>query len=217
MDDLRLELKIKNNRIFQQARVMLDKDEITQADIARHCKVTQAEIGWYLNFKISPLIKNTNIRGPIAECQCVSPDHSWSKRAIKIANALNVLPEYLWPEYFREARKNTFVAEMNAVDLLEALVDEKQILTPEERLVENETMQLIRSKLATLTPKEEKIIRMLFGIGEDQQRPMFVASDFGVSRTRLDQIKKKALRKLRHPSRAKDLPGYVNKGESHAG
>ena len=67
-----------------------------------------------------------------------------------------------------------------------------------------------RKVLATLTPREEKVLRMRFGIGEKSDHTLEeVGQDFEVTRERIRQIEAKALRKLRHPSRSKRLKSFV--------
>jgi RNA polymerase primary sigma factor len=68
-----------------------------------------------------------------------------------------------------------------------------------------------RQILATLTPREEKVLRMRFGIGEKSDHTLEeVGRDFSVTRERIRQIEAKALRKLRHPSRAKKLKSFID-------
>ena len=68
-----------------------------------------------------------------------------------------------------------------------------------------------RKVLATLTPREEKILRMRFGIGEKSEHTLEeVGNDFSVTRERIRQIEAKALRKLRHPSRSKQLKSFID-------
>jgi RNA polymerase primary sigma factor len=67
-----------------------------------------------------------------------------------------------------------------------------------------------RKVLATLTPREEKVLRMRFGIGESSDHTLEeVGQDFNVTRERIRQIEAKALRKLRHPSRSKRLKAFI--------
>jgi RNA polymerase primary sigma factor len=67
-----------------------------------------------------------------------------------------------------------------------------------------------RKILSTLTAREEKVLRMRFGIGEKYDRTLEeVGQDFEVTRERIRQIEAKALRKLRHPSRAKKLKSFL--------
>jgi RNA polymerase primary sigma factor len=64
--------------------------------------------------------------------------------------------------------------------------------------------------LATLTPREEQILRMRFGIGEKSDYTLEeVGQRFAVTRERIRQIEAKALRKLRHPSRAKSIEAFA--------
>ncbi len=67
-----------------------------------------------------------------------------------------------------------------------------------------------RKVLATLTPREEKVLRMRFGIGERADHTLEeVGQDFAVTRERIRQIEAKALRKLRHPTRSRKLKHFI--------
>jgi RNA polymerase primary sigma factor len=69
-----------------------------------------------------------------------------------------------------------------------------------------------RKVLATLTPREQKILRLRYGIDERAEHTLEqVGYDFSVTRERIRQIEAKALRKLRHPSRGKVLRVFVDK------
>ena len=69
----------------------------------------------------------------------------------------------------------------------------------------------LMSVLATLTPREEKVLRLRFGIEDGRTRTLEeVAKEFNVTRERIRQIEAKALRKLRHPSRSKKLRDFLN-------
>ena len=68
-----------------------------------------------------------------------------------------------------------------------------------------------RELLATLAPREARVLRMRFGIGERANRTLEeVGADFEVTRERIRQIEAKALRKLRHPSRSRSLKGFLD-------
>ena len=65
--------------------------------------------------------------------------------------------------------------------------------------------------LDTLTPREEKVLRLRFGLDDGRQRTLEeVGKEFNVTRERIRQIEAKALRKLRHPSRSKKLRDYLD-------
>ena len=67
-----------------------------------------------------------------------------------------------------------------------------------------------RKVLSTLTPREEKVLRMRFGIGEKSDHTLEeVGLQFSVTRERIRQIEAKALRKLKHPSRSKQLKSFL--------
>ena len=90
-------------------------------------------------------------------------------------------------------------------------IEDKKIISPQEAVMSVTLSEQTRSVLSTLTPREEKVLRMRFGIGEKSDHTLEeVGQDFFVTRERIRQIEAKALRKLRHPSRAKLLKAYMD-------
>ncbi|MCC6931987.1 MAG: RNA polymerase sigma factor RpoD [Deltaproteobacteria bacterium] len=96
---------------------------------------------------------------------------------------------------------------------LRDFIEDKRIVSP-SAAVENLSLQeQTRHVLGTLTPREEKVLRMRFGIGERSDHTLEeVGQNFDVTRERIRQIEAKALRKLRHPSRLKKLKTLLEKG-----
>ena len=89
-------------------------------------------------------------------------------------------------------------------------IEDKTVINPSEAVINLSLSEQTRKVLATLTPREEKVLRMRFGIGEESDHTLEeVGQDFSVTRERIRQIEAKALRKLRHPSRAKRLKTFV--------
>ncbi len=89
-------------------------------------------------------------------------------------------------------------------------IEDKSIISPSESVISVNLADQTRKVLATLTPREEKVLRMRFGIGEKSDHTLEeVGQDFEVTRERIRQIEAKALRKLRHPSRSKRLKSFV--------
>ena len=90
-------------------------------------------------------------------------------------------------------------------------IEDKKIISPQDAVMSVTLSEQTRSVLSTLTPREEKVLRMRFGIGEKSDHTLEeVGQDFFVTRERIRQIEAKALRKLRHPSRAKLLKSYID-------
>ncbi len=89
-------------------------------------------------------------------------------------------------------------------------IEDKKILPPSEAVIRLNLQEQMAKVLSTLTPREEKVLRMRFGIGEKADHTLEeVGRDFDVTRERIRQIEAKALRKLRHPSRSKKLKSFV--------
>ncbi len=86
-----------------------------------------------------------------------------------------------------------------------------KVISPQEAIVNLNLAEQTRRVLATLTPREEKVLRMRFGIGEESDHTLEeVGQDFNVTRERIRQIEAKALRKLRHPSRSGKLKTFMD-------
>jgi len=89
-------------------------------------------------------------------------------------------------------------------------IEDKKVMAPSDAVVSMNLADQTRRVLATLTPREEKVLRMRFGIGEQSDHTLEeVGQDFDVTRERIRQIEAKALRKLRHPSRARKLRSFL--------
>jgi RNA polymerase primary sigma factor len=89
-------------------------------------------------------------------------------------------------------------------------IEDKAVISPIEAVIKANLSEQTSRVLSTLTPREEKVLRMRFGIGEKSDHTLEeVGQDFAVTRERIRQIEAKALRKLRHPSRSKKLKSFV--------
>jgi RNA polymerase primary sigma factor len=90
------------------------------------------------------------------------------------------------------------------------LIEDKNAVDPGSGVVERHLSDETRRALASLTPREEKILRLRFGIGEASDHTLEeVGRDFSVTRERIRQIEAKALSKLRKAERAKQLREFV--------
>jgi len=89
-------------------------------------------------------------------------------------------------------------------------IEDKAAVCPQEAILSNNLSENTRKVLATLSPREEQVLKMRFGIGEKLNHTLEeVGQDFEVTRERIRQIEAKALRKLRHPSRSKLLKSFT--------
>jgi len=90
-------------------------------------------------------------------------------------------------------------------------IEDKKFMLPSDAAVNMNLAEQTRKVLATLTPREEKVLRMRFGIGEKADHTLEeVGQDFSVTRERIRQIEAKALRKLRHPTRSRKLKNFID-------
>ncbi len=90
-------------------------------------------------------------------------------------------------------------------------IEDKKVINPGEAIVNLNLAEQTRRVLSTLTAREEKVLRMRFGIGEESDHTLEeVGQDFNVTRERIRQIEAKALRKLRHPSRSGKLKAFID-------
>ncbi len=90
-------------------------------------------------------------------------------------------------------------------------IEDKKVINPSEAIVNLNLAEQTRRVLSTLTSREEKVLRMRFGIGEESDHTLEeVGQDFNVTRERIRQIEAKALRKLRHPSRSGKLKAFID-------
>ncbi|HET7318309.1 MAG TPA: RNA polymerase sigma factor RpoD [Nitrospirota bacterium] len=89
-------------------------------------------------------------------------------------------------------------------------IEDKKVASPLESAIRKNLHQQVRKVLNTLTEREEKVLRWRFGIGEQTDHTLEeVGQEFDVTRERIRQIEAKALRKLRHPSRSKQLKSFM--------
>ena len=90
-------------------------------------------------------------------------------------------------------------------------IEDKSAVNPADAVITGNLGAQTRRVLKSLSPREEKVLRMRFGIGEKSDHTLEeVGQDFEVTRERIRQIEAKALRKLRHPSRSKQLKSFVD-------
>ena len=90
-------------------------------------------------------------------------------------------------------------------------IEDKAVVSPIEQVVGQRLKETVNQVLLTLTEREEKVLRMRFGVGEESTEHTLeeVGSEFAVTRERIRQIESKALRKIRHPRYSKTLKAFL--------
>jgi RNA polymerase sigma factor (sigma-70 family) len=190
--DYRVIAKIKNNRLWD-AICRRWPDCQNQNDAARRLRISPQDLGRLLNMQAWPYSTQRN---------------AWTPRGEKIARALRETCDYLFDRelYGRPATPVELLLDRPALQAsgLIALPP----AAPDAELVEAEGQQALDKVLKTLSPREEKVIRLRFGLDSPdgaEQTYAQVGKAFGVGRERIRQIEHRALRRLRHPARSRPL------------
>ena len=90
------------------------------------------------------------------------------------------------------------------------LIEDQNAIQPIDAMIQSHLRETTSRALASLTPREERIVRMRFGLGMNSDHTLEeVGQQFSVTRERIRQIEAKALRKLRHPSRSRALWSFI--------
>jgi RNA polymerase primary sigma factor len=89
-------------------------------------------------------------------------------------------------------------------------IEDSKVVSPIDAVIGNNLKEQTTDVLESLTPREEKVLRLRFGVGEESEHTLEeVGQKFAVTRERIRQIESKALRKLRHPSRSRKLKAFL--------
>ena len=188
MKDLHVTIRIRNNQIYKRRKAL----GLTQAQVAAVSEMSLPEFQKLENCTGSPLDRMGN----------------WSKQAISLSNFFCEEPELIFSEDVLSVKKSKITAEINKNTLL-AQTQCKLLETGMDNIEKMELSEATRKALSSLTVREEKVLRMRFGIGENSDHTLEETSkDFNICSDRIRQIEAKALRKLRHPSRANKLEDF---------
>jgi RNA polymerase sigma factor (sigma-70 family) len=90
-------------------------------------------------------------------------------------------------------------------------IEDKNAVIPVDAAIQANLKETVTRVLASLTPREERVLRMRFGIGMNTDHTLEeVGQQFSVTRERIRQIEAKALRKLKHPSRSRKMRSFLD-------
>lgn len=170
-EEFRLQIKVRNNRLMK-AREQLG---MSPKQFAAAVGMSYGQYLAYEGLKMDPF--RAGGRGLRETAERICEFHQLSA-------------DYFWPEAVRAVVKPQLEAEISAPALQQLSAGASEA-----------NRAFILHMLRSLSPREEKVIRMRFGIDEDERTLLDVGRDFEVSSERIRGIEAKALRKLRHPSR----------------
>ena len=92
-------------------------------------------------------------------------------------------------------------------------IEDKNAVLPLDAAIQSNLRETTTRVLATLTPREERVLRMRFGIGMNTDHTLEeIGQQFSMTRERIRQIEAKALRKLKHPNRSRILRSFLDQG-----
>ncbi len=195
--DYRVTVKVRNNRILKA--IERSGGEPGQKWCEAH-GLGYATVNSLINMTGSP----------------VNDDGSMRPTAQRLCDVLNVIPDDLWSaEQLYPLEKNFSSFDMDYTEVSALISGGEQSYLPDfHGLEQEEIATMIDQCCLELTPNEETVIRMRFGLGgEDELSLEQVAQHLGVTRERIRQIEGKALRKLRHPKRSGLLLDALNDGQ----
>jgi len=198
MKDLRIELKFKNERLYQAIQAEGGAPKFSKA-----CGLSYGIILDLLHCRVSPKTLIFAEHG--------SQIIDWKPSVKIVAEYVGMNPEELFPEAIYPElglKRPSYLSLLVDSTRLLPLSDVKQLPSgsdPEQDLMREERLTLIKSAIDQLTPREQMVITARYGFGGQWMTNDEIASEMGVSRERIRQIESKALRKLRHPSRTRKL------------
>jgi RNA polymerase sigma factor (sigma-70 family) len=185
MNDYRVKITIRNERLLAAMEGMGYK---SVAEFSRSQGLNGVKVREIFNGKIPPLDREGNPKELTKE----------------ILEILNLTIEKAFTEkQLKGFKKHTFEVKIEEEKLLQIISPAKN---QEIKVIEQEVKSKLSEILSTLTPREERIVRMRFGVGMNTDHTLEeVGLQFSVTRDRIRQIEDKALRKLKHPTVARKL------------
>lgn len=202
MKDLRLKIYIKNNLILKRMEKIYGLIPIIR--LSEYSGVHCVTLHGLLSFKLSPVSKNNAGHNSPS----VFEGLYWTKAAVKLADSLKCSPWDIFPEHSWKSRhRNRYDLEVDSSQALSLFANEVQLLSDDsqnplnELVKKEEFIEQIRDGLRSLTPREQKVLHLRYGLDTDEHTYREIAEIYHISHERVRQIEMKALRKLRNPRR----------------
>jgi RNA polymerase sigma factor (sigma-70 family) len=193
-NEYRIDIKVRNNIVLSRI------EKAGYISIPVFCKSNNITYGTFL--KIINMTRSV-----------FNTDGQWNINVIKAADALKCSPENLFSEAQLNAviKSNKRTLQVNEAEMRFMIENDNIQKLPETLYLENQMENAIENTLETLTSREQKVIQMKTGLGDYSREYTYneIGQVLGISIERTRQIHQKALRKLRHPSRAESLREFI--------
>jgi RNA polymerase sigma factor (sigma-70 family) len=196
MKEYRVKVTVRNNLLLSAIE---DAGYKSQAEFARSAGLTDTQVTALVGLRVCP-INNVG---------------EFSKLAQAVMEALGACPTDLWTndQLSMRLKNNTAEGEMSGIEVLSALamnpVDLIEIKDPDVEVFEKERVSIVAKTLKTLTFSEQMILGKRFGINGEEQSLREIGREMGLTPERIRQIEARAMRKMRHPSRSKELEQFI--------
>lgn len=186
-NDIRVTVKFRNNLLL----TAMERAGFNQRELAERAGISQQVVNGFITMKQTARQKRR-------------PD--WRQNVLNISSALGVESEDLFSDFQQHqtlTKNNIELAQLSSTAALDLISPPPNA---ETHLIHLEASSALTSMLLTLTPREERIVRMRFGLGISTDYTLGdIGELFSISPERVRSIESKALRKLRHPSRVKPV------------
>lgn len=196
--DILVKIQLQNNRIWNLVKSKWG--DITQAELARRTGINAHDIGKILCFKKNVVTKTSSHKGIKYSPVIGYSGLYWAGTVSRLAKALDVLPEYLFPEEFRSPKQNTYEFEVSTAEALAYTTVHTLPKTPEELLLGAENKKFLTSALEGLGDRYQYVLRNRFGIDGLEDAPLSldqIAEKMDVTRERIRQLEHTGLEKLK--------------------
>jgi len=200
MKELELTLRLRNNRLKERREAL----GMSQLEFA---KIIGIHLGTYSALE-------TMHKSPRSKNGC------WNESALKLARFHCVEPEELFPTTVLAVEKPVLIRRLNGDDFYPLLSEHHQRLFegPDAAFERVELRDQIRRALATISPRDAKVLRLRFGLDDGMERDLVeTGATLGVTYERARQLIQRGLRKLRDPRRCQGMREFVQSAEPERG
>jgi RNA polymerase sigma factor (sigma-70 family) len=196
--DLLVKIRLQNNRIWSLVRSKWGN--ITQAELGRKAGLHPTQVGAILNFRSTIVTKSATYRGTQNNPVIGYSGLYWVATVTRLADALDVPPECIFPEEFWGPKQNMYELEISTDEALALTQVHHLSKSPEDLLLEAESKRLLNSALGGLEDRYQYVLRNRYGMDGVGDKPLTltqIAKKMDVTRERVRQIELRGIEKLK--------------------